>query len=52
MLRTADGNYAKLEILSYYRGNPDTSASDFSAVKNGRYYTFRYVVQPSGSRAF
>ncbi len=43
VLRTADGNYAKLEILSYYRGNPDTSASDFSAV-DGRYYTFRYVV--------
>lgn len=50
-LRTAEGNYAKLEILSYYRGNPDTSAPDFSAV-DGRFYTFRYVVQPSGSRSF
>ena len=51
VLRTADGNYAKLEIMSYYRGNPDTSSASFSG-EGGRHYTFQYVVQPSGSRAF
>lgn len=51
VLRTAEGNYAKMEVLSYYKGNPDTSSSDFTR-EGGRHYTFRYVVQPNGSRAF
>ena len=46
VLRTADGNYAKLRILSYYRGNPATPGGD------GRYYTFEYVLQEDGSRDF
>lgn len=55
MLKTADGKYAKVEILSYYKGNPDTSTAEFADTNtrpDGRYYTFRYVIQPDGSRNF
>ena len=55
VLRTAESNYAKLEILSYYRGSPDTSTATFAdtdARPDGKYYTFQYVVQPNGSRQF
>ena len=41
-----EGGYAKVRILSYYRGNPATPSGD------SRYYTFEYVVQPDGSRDF
>jgi hypothetical protein len=47
-LRTADGRYAKVRILSYYQGNPATPGAD--AVS--RHYTFEYVFQPDGSRGF
>lgn len=47
-IRTADGKYAKLEILSYYKDSPTTI--DASSVS--RHYTFRYVFQPDGSRSF
>ncbi|QKZ12163.1 HmuY family protein [Spirosoma sp. KUDC1026] len=46
VVRTGDGKYAKVEILSYYRGAPATP----SATSVGRYYTFRYVYQPNGSK--
>ncbi len=55
VLKTADGKYAKMEILSYYQGNPDTSTPVFADVATrpkGKYYTFRYVVQTNGSRKF
>lgn len=45
VIRTADGKYAKLEILSYYQNAPATP--DANSVQ--RYYTFRYVYQPDGS---
>ncbi|MGA0559487.1 HmuY family protein [Larkinella sp. VNQ87] len=44
VIRTADGKYAKVEILSYYKGGPDGPGSE------SRYYTFRYVYQPDGSK--
>lgn len=47
-LTTGDGDYAKVRILSYYRGNP-TAPTQTDA---SRYYTFEYVVQPDGSRDF
>ena len=48
-LTTGDGErYAKLRVLSYYRGNPAAPTQD----SEGRYYTFEYVVQPDGSRDF
>ena len=46
VLTTGEGGYAKVRILSYYRGNPATPSGD------SRYYTFEYVVQPDGSRDF
>ncbi|MDX5482792.1 MAG: HmuY family protein [Hymenobacteraceae bacterium] len=55
MLKTAAGNYVKLEILSYYKGNPDTSTPAFANVATrpaSKHYTFRYALQPNGSRKF
>ena len=46
LIRTADGLYAKLRIVSYYRGAPDAPTADDDA----RYYTFEYLLQPDGSR--
>ena len=48
LIKTADGKYAKMEILSYYKGTPTTPTS--SSVS--RYYTFRYVYQPDGGLKF
>ncbi len=39
VVKTHDGNYAKLEILSYYK--------DLDTSKESRYYTFNYVYQPN-----
>lgn len=55
VIRTNDGNYAKFEILNYYKGNPDVTTAefiDFNTRPPGRYYTFKYVYQPNGSRDF
>lgn len=43
VIKTHDGKYAKVEILSYYKDAPDnpTQQSEF------RYYTFNYVYQPN-----
>lgn len=48
-IKTADGKYAKLQILSYYEHAP---AVPSGTVHNARYYTFRWVLQPDGSRIF
>lgn len=48
VLKTADGKYAKLRIISYYKGAP--AAPDFNSIP--RYYTFEYVYQSDGSRNF
>lgn len=47
-VRTADGRYAKVQIESYYLGapGPDEIAPDAGF----RFYTFRYLLQPDGSR--
>jgi len=47
-LRTSEGHYAKIRILSYYQGSPNPPDPDIPA----RYYTFEYIVQPDGSRNF
>lgn len=55
IVRTGEGNYAKIEILSYYEGNPDTSTDEFADLQTrpaSRYYTFRYVVQTGESTSF
>ena len=46
LFRTADGKYAKMEILSYYKDAPAAPTS--SSVD--RNYTFRYIYQPDGSK--
>ena len=48
-VRTADGRFAKVEVLSYYQGAPEGDALD--PTEGFRYYTFRYVFQPDGSRS-
>lgn len=45
VIRTGDGNYAKLEILSYYENAPAVP----TATSRSRFYTFRYAYQPDGS---
>lgn len=45
VIRTGDGNYAKVEILSYYKDAPAQPA----ATSKSRFYTLRYVYQPDGS---
>lgn len=55
VLKTAEGNYAKMEILSYYKGNPDPSTAEFTDLAtrpSSRYFTFQYVVQTNGSTSF
>lgn len=47
-VRTADGRYAKVEIESYYRGAP--APEEINPEENFRYYTFRVLFQPDGSR--
>ncbi|MFT6478262.1 MAG: hypothetical protein ACI9V1_001677 [Spirosomataceae bacterium] len=47
-IKTADGKFAKMEILGYYKDMP--AIIDRSS--QSRYYTFRYAYQPDGSRTF
>ncbi|WP_442266326.1 HmuY family protein [Tenacibaculum sp. ZS6-P6] len=41
IVKTVDGNYAKLEILNYYKDNNPAVA------ENARYYSFNYVYNPN-----
>jgi hypothetical protein len=54
VIKTADGKYAKLEILNYYKGGvtPPNNASDSVKIYDARYYTFRYSIQRNGSTNF
>ncbi|MDQ3140823.1 MAG: HmuY family protein [Bacteroidota bacterium] len=49
VIRSAEGKYAKLEILSYYKDAP-ISPNAFS--DQARFYTFRYVYQADGTKKF
>ena len=48
VLKTADGKYAKIRIISYYKGAP--AVPDLNSI--ARYYTFEFVYQSDGSRNF
>jgi len=48
VLRTGDGKFAKMEILSYYKGAPAVPTQ----TSESRHYTFRFSFQPNGSRKF
>jgi len=53
VVMTPEGNYAKIEILSYYEGNPDTESAEFAnpaTRSSSRYFTFNYTLQRDGSR--
>lgn len=46
IVKTSEGKYAKVQILSYYKGAPDApESSDESG-----FYTIKYFYQPDGSR--
>ncbi|MEQ9591340.1 MAG: HmuY family protein [Cyclobacteriaceae bacterium] len=49
VVKTSQNRYAKMEILSYYKGAPSTpnNMTDLD-----RHYTFRYVYQPNDTRVF
>lgn len=52
VLKTADGKYVKVEILSYYKGNPNTTTAEFADLATrpaSRYYTFRFIYQEDGT---
>lgn len=51
LFRTNAGNYAKVEILSYYENNPPLSEVS-GLTTPSPYYTFRYVIQPNGETNF
>ncbi len=48
-LKTADGKYAKVQIMSYYENAP---AVPSGTAHNARHYTFRWVLQTDGSPTF
>jgi hypothetical protein len=48
IFKTADGKYAKMEIISYYKDAPTAPTS----TSVDRYYTFRYVYQGDGTTKF
>ncbi|GAA5522077.1 HmuY family protein [Aliifodinibius salicampi] len=54
VIRTAGGTqYAKINILSYYKGNPDLSGDEFNNNPDNYpsgHYTFEYAIQLHGSR--
>lgn len=47
VLRLADGKYAKLQLVSIYKGNPPAVTDMYWPAP---YFTFRYYVQQDGSR--
>jgi len=61
IVKTGKGKYAKIEMISYYKGNPDVTTADFADWKAGgirqttwpvKYYTFNYVIQSDGTNKF
>jgi len=54
VIRTATGKYAKVEIIAYYKGGATlpTTATDAEKLSKQRYYTFRYIFQPNGTKTF
>lgn len=54
VIRTANGKYAKIEILNYYKGGvtPAATASDAVKMSDQRYYTFRFSYQANGTKVF
>jgi hypothetical protein len=51
LVKTTKGNFLKLEILSYYKGNPPVEEINPRITPSG-YYTFRYILQTNGTSKF
>ena len=51
LFKTSKGNYVKLEIMSYYKGNPPVAQINPMTTPSA-HYTFRYILQPNGSQKF
>jgi len=51
LVQTVEGNYVKMEILSYYKGNPPVAEIDPLTTPSA-HYTFRFALQPNGSTEF
>jgi hypothetical protein len=51
LVKTSEGNYSKIEILSYYKGNPPAAELNPMTTPSA-HYTFRYILQPNGSTSF
>ncbi|NAW52280.1 hypothetical protein GNY06_13135 [Elizabethkingia argentiflava] len=49
VIKTGDGKYAKIQIMSYYKGAP-ANIPDES--KDSGYYTFKFALQTNGSNIF
>jgi len=56
IVKTGKGKYAKIEMISYYKGNPKTDTPEFADYQKtrpaGSYHTFNYVLQPNGTNKF
>jgi len=58
IVKTGKGKYAKIEMVSYYKGNPNVNTPDFANIPTRQertpkqYYTFNYVIQPNGTNKF
>ncbi|OYX13525.1 MAG: hypothetical protein B7Z16_15555 [Algoriphagus sp. 32-45-6] len=51
LVKTTEGNYAKIEILSYYKGNPPADQINPMTTPSA-HYTFQFVLQPNGTTRF
>lgn len=52
VIKTSAGNYGKIEMISYYKGNPNTTTAEFANLATrsaSRYYTFRFAYQGDGT---
>jgi hypothetical protein len=54
VIKTANGKFAKVEILNYYKGGvtPPANATDAEKSSKQRFYTFRFAYQSNGSKTF
>ena len=52
LIKTTDSKYAKVEMISYYKGNPNTSTAAFADLATrpaSSYYTFQFAYQADGT---
>jgi hypothetical protein len=55
VVKTADGKFSKIQLLSLYEGNPNTTTPQFADLSTRPafgFFSFRYATQTDGSRKF